>query len=711
MGLTFRNSPVYLPAAFASGLGSIVSQTVLIRVLLEIYTGNELVIGLVLCNWMMLTAAGAWLGSLWKGVRHNPPILLLLGISAFMPLLSALAFNLLRHVIFDPGIMLGFGQIFFSSLLILLPFCLMNGALFPLLVARAGVTGEKALPAVYASESAGSIAGGLISGLVLVLFLDNFESLMAVILFDLVVISAVLIVEQKIIKAVGTVVLAVACIAAWYAREPGKSARQAMYPGQEIIAEKDSPFGNVVVTKQYEQHSFFLNGGLIFSTQNVTSNEESVHFALLQRPWAMRVLAIGGDAAGIQREMLKYPGCHTDFVEENSRITELQQVYAGFACSPAFNVFNTDARLFMRNQDKRWDVILVNTGNATSISSNRFYTVEYFMLARERLSPGGVLMTSLPSTADYLGEESRGMHSSLHRTLSSVFKNVRIFPGGSDYFLASDSALHFRVGEAADSLGINNLYVNAGYFDEYSVKNRSARIMRNLDPSSPVNEDFLPVTCFFSVQHWLGLAGKGYYLILIVAGLILLLPLAIGRTTGRVIWVAGFTGASMEVLLLLAYQSLYGHIYQLTSVVFAVFMAGLAAAALFSGRIRSRPQTFYLKNQFVIAAWCLMVPVVLIMLRISGSSGFVLHAVIFALIFSVALLSGIQFLLSARLSAGAAAMVSGRSYAFDLFGAAAGALFVSALLLPLMGVVNVALCIAGLNFITALYLLLFRRKL
>ena len=46
----------------ALGISSIVTQLVVMRELLSVFQGNELVIGVIFGTWLFLTGAGSWLG-------------------------------------------------------------------------------------------------------------------------------------------------------------------------------------------------------------------------------------------------------------------------------------------------------------------------------------------------------------------------------------------------------------------------------------------------------------------------------------------------------------------------------------------------------------------------------------------------------------------------------------------------------------------------
>ena len=68
-----------------------------------------------------------------------------------------------------------------------------------------------------------------------------------------------------------------------------------------------SPYGSLVVTKSGGQLNFIENGAPLFSTENAEKVEETVHYAMAQRPHAVNVLLVSGGVSGTLQELLKYP--------------------------------------------------------------------------------------------------------------------------------------------------------------------------------------------------------------------------------------------------------------------------------------------------------------------------------------------------------------------------------------------------------------------
>ena len=87
------------------------------------------------------------------------------------------------------------------------------------------------------------------------------------------------------------------------------------YPRQHIVARANSPYGKLIVTESDGQFDFLENGIPITSTRDDQHVEETVHYAMAQRPEARRVLLVSGGISGTAREILKYGVRAVDYVE------------------------------------------------------------------------------------------------------------------------------------------------------------------------------------------------------------------------------------------------------------------------------------------------------------------------------------------------------------------------------------------------------------
>jgi len=87
-----------------------------------------------------------------------------------------------------------------------------------------------------------------------------------------------------------------------------------------------------------------------------------------------------------------------------------------------------------------------------------------------------------------------------------------------------------------------------------------------------------------------------------------------------------------------------------------------------------------------------------------------LHLAFLLPTFVIALLIGMEFSTASHLQKGTAASVASELYGIDLIGSAVGALLVTVILIPLLGIIRVSFVIGGLSFVSAIIALLNRKR-
>src|SRR5512137_693648 len=112
------------PALFVLGFSAIIAQLTLMRELLCVYSGNELVIGVVLGNWLLLTGLGAWGGRTAAGLKRFERVLDAgLLVLAVLPVATLIAIRTLRYLFFVRGATVEPTETVLSSLLLMMPYC------------------------------------------------------------------------------------------------------------------------------------------------------------------------------------------------------------------------------------------------------------------------------------------------------------------------------------------------------------------------------------------------------------------------------------------------------------------------------------------------------------------------------------------------------------------------------------------------------------
>ncbi len=528
-------------AFLVMGSSGIVAQILLLRELLVSFYGNELSIGIILANWLILEAFGCFL--LGKSIervmwRLEAYVGFQLLFSLFFPVAIYLT-RILKEIIgVTPGEGLGLLPILYSSFFILLPVSVLHGALFTFgcklysLVSREDAS---SISKVYVYETLGTIAGGVF---LTYLLIPNFGSLQ--IAFGVALLNIILCVwllgpfrrttepastrglagRALPCKILWFVSLAALGVFTWITFGPKAdqihqlSIRQ-QWPNQEVLHYQNSVYGNVVVTKKEAQYTFFSDGIPVISTPvpDITFVEEFAHIPLLAHPQPKDVLIISSGAGGLINEILKHPVERVDYTELDPLILEVVEKFyteltkAEFS-DPRVRIEYMDGRLFLKKSSYRYDLILVGPSLPSDLQVNRLFTKEFFWLAKEKLKEDGILAISLPGSLTYLSEELRKLNACILGTLKGVYPYVRIIPGDFNLFLASASGkvsqitpqeLNQRLAERALDV---KLLVPAHI--EYRLHPRWLKwFLSSLEGiEERRNEDFLPIGAFYALSYW-----------------------------------------------------------------------------------------------------------------------------------------------------------------------------------------------------------------
>jgi spermidine synthase len=702
---SFREGRDFFAPVFLLGLTSIAAQIILLREFLSFFYGNELILGLILANWMLLTALGAYLGkNAEHRIHHLAGVLHMMIWLAVLPFVLVFMMYYLRNIVFSQGAMVNLLQIYLSSLVLLLPFCLVSGLLFTLLSELTSRQYQRNLISrVYAWESFGSLVGGIVFNLVLIWFLKTFESLSLLIFLNMIFIFFVSWRCRCRRLMVLSVVLGLGVVCLNVLFNPDLKAREFLYRGHTVEYYKSSPYGNIVVTQKDEQINFYENQVLLFSSRQPTLDEESVHFPMIQHEDPKRVMLLSGGTPGVIHELLKYDIQRLDYVEINPWLLDAVRKYSDVYDDPRVRVINRDARLHIRTTGQKYDVVLIQLPEPSTVQLNRFYTRGFYQQLKDCLDEGAVVSFSVSGSANYMSEEERELNGSLFHTLKTAFSNVIIIPGTNLYYVASDNPVSYQVASMAERRNLKNDYVNPYYLDDALIQRRGEMLLQNLPQQFEVNRDFKPITYYLKVRQWLSYFEFNYWLPLLMAGFFILYILVRLHPVNLGMFSAGFAGASIEVVLLVAFQILYGYVYSMVGVIVTVFMAGLAAGTWYREKIIPGVSlTLYYRLLWVMGGYTLLLPLILLGMRHWSAPAFLLQAIFVVMMFAASMLTGMVFSLASQLRLRRWIITASEIYSVDLLGAGIGTFIVSVYLIPLLGLLNVLVVIAAVCLLAGL---------
>lgn len=739
-------------SVFALGFASLSAQIVFLRELMARFYGNELSLGIALGSWLFWNGAGSLLGGRIADRLRDPLRLFVFAPLLLAPLLPStlLAIRSVRPLLgLSPGQVIGFVRIFESAFAILAPFCLLNGCLFSF--ACAADARRRSLPAeglgiglVYAAEALGAVAGGLLTSLLLIRLLSPSALVSSLAGLPLAAGAALAFSRrgggaEKAILALAVLLFALVLGRSVPARLESASLRRE-WRGLGLERVENTPYGNLVLTAREGQVSLFENGILSFTRPDPAAAEEAVHFPLLMHPGPRRVLLIGGGMGGALEEILKYPTVEEAvYVEIDPGIVRLAETglkpgERAFLDDPRVEVVNTDGRRHLLSS-VRYDSIIVNLPDPFTAQINRFYTREFFALARRRLAPGGTLGIAASGAENYIGGELQNYLACLRATLASAFPHLVALPGETCRFVASDradwltadpAALEGRVRER----GLDLKYVRAYYLSDRLRPDRVAYLREKLGsaPRVSLNLDFRPLSYFYDLVFWSTYfrgEGEGWFTRLLARATslrwwwFLALPPAAfflsrlrrgGKAGGG--WVifpvfaSGFSEIVFQVVILLAFQIFYGSVYYKLGLIVSLFMAGLAAGGAAAVRLLpriARPRRLMLEVEGALCLYPLLLPAVFALAaRFPGLLPPALGEwVLFPLLPLVGgFIGGFQFSIAARIrlrGSFGAGRTAGAVYGADLLGSCLGALLVSAFLIPILGLFPTCLAASLLN--------------
>ncbi len=699
--------PAFLLGFLASGF-----QIYLLREFSVHFYGNEMTYGLVLGSWLLWGGLGSIFASRGK-VRSARFTSLLLTVVAVFPLCLA-ALRLSRfplHLL--PGEITGLSLIlpFALGLSLLINFPL--GMLFVLAVGD----DKENLSRVWIGESLGAALGGITVSLVLMPYFSNWRG--AALVGGAVAAASMMIPSRKK-KIAGLTLVFMILAAFWLFDLPSQRLFWKPFP---LLASRDTPYGKLQVIKFKEQVSLYSNGLPVFASGDTAAAEESVHFTVLQNPGGRRAVLIGGAAGGGLAEALKYPALRVDYVELDPEIVRLSLAFLPRKEKECFEnkrvrVFYKDGRAFLRASRDTYDFIILELPEPANAQVNRFYTREFFRLARARLSASGILAFRLPSSENYISPERQRFLATLYRTLEAVFPRVEVVPGESNVFLASGSPLTLdaeALSRRVESLGLRTIYVRRELLFSRLDPLRVDLLREKLSEApAAMNTDLEPLSYFYDSILWnsqfrsvevkllsaLSRIPRAWLLGIPLALVVSVLILIPGRRPGFVLLplvFLGFTQIVAEVMVLLWFETLYGSVYGRLALLLASFMAGLFAGAILGRHQRTVRRRRPLGLQLGIIVW---LAVLFFLLEERPP-----EALFYVFLLALGFLGGNQFITINRLFLERRSDF-GLGYGLDLLGSFVGAVAASSVLIPLAGLAGLALFLVALNLLGLTVMLL-----
>lgn len=518
-------------AVFITGAVTAVMQTLLIREMFTVVSGNEMIIGIMLAIWLAATAAGSVSTPRFTSENMNGMLMgLLLAFAAGLTGVRGI------RLLLQPGESLSPHLLVVSLLVCEAPGAFLGGVVFGYLTLRTrGVS-------VYRWEQAGSLAGLFGLSMAVMFFVPNYPIAAGILFF------CVPLFRGRVWRAVATTVLLLLLLS-------DQAAASWKYP-LKVDTITYAHEGETAVATVDGQKVTFVNGLLYATSYATPAVEQAVHvpLSMLRRPGNVLVI----NDYGQRKEAMKYEGAKVRCIRTDRLITD--------TCCP-YGVLEDEGGCY--------DAVLLGCGMPDNAAASRFFTHSFFKRMHQLTGDSGIFSFTLPFQTDFRDQREEVMRSVMLSTLRTVYRYVTVFPGEGYTFVASD----------LDRPLPDSCPVRTKYFQTMTLPSLTPERIRDANSVPAVNAVHTaahPRLLLAALDHYLEqfMLRWWMFVILPVAFVALLLPLFRSSMETASVGSSGLVTGIYSVALILLYQSLYGTVYARLSLLLLSLSTGFAAGCL-----------------------------------------------------------------------------------------------------------------------------------
>ncbi|WP_203364492.1 polyamine aminopropyltransferase [Bacillus sp. REN10] len=391
----------------------------------------------------------------------------------------------------------------------------LTGVELPVLIRKAneiGIALHKSTAKVLFSD----YAGGLIGGLLFLFLLRPYFGLVktAFIVAAINILTAIWITvkfrceltKYTVHLGAGIVFLLVIMAGILFGEEAAFHFEQKLYK-DPIVYSEQTAYQKIILTREDGDTRLYLDGQLQFSSADEHRYHETlVHPVMAAAERKERILVLGGGDGLAVRELLKYKEVSditlvdldpqmVKLADENHFLVDLNE---GSLKNNRVNIVHEDAFQFMEQAKGFYDVIIVDLPDPNNESLNKLYTLEFYSLLRNHLSPSGAIVVQ--ATSPVFAPE---VYWTIDRTIAAAglqTENLHVdIPsfGGWGFVLASRESIDLKTLE----IHSNTRYLTTGLLPSLSYfgKDEDARIegkdgtVQPIEPNTLIRPNLIEV--------------------------------------------------------------------------------------------------------------------------------------------------------------------------------------------------------------------------
>ncbi len=216
------------------------------------------------------------------------------------------------------------------------------------------------------------------------------------------------------------------------------------FKNDEYIAGINTHYGQLAVTRRQGQFNIYEQGSLLALSDNLQFNEEFIHAPIQFVENPKKILLAGSAWNGQLREALKYPDLTVSYAEADSELLPSIRNYLEPAEEKVLDSTrvihaDTDAMLYLTETGDKYDMILIDLPPPANYQLNRYYTEEFFRLAKAKLNREGAFAFALPYGENKLSRGELDLINSVFGAFSAAFPANLLLPGQKLIFLGLNS--------------------------------------------------------------------------------------------------------------------------------------------------------------------------------------------------------------------------------------------------------------------------------
>ncbi len=635
--------------ALFMGFSASMIQVLLIREILNLCRGNELIIGMIFASWFL----GIYAGARFKPSDERRILERRVLCSMFLlPVLSVISiYSALMVQLFIPrltGTFYSFSTELLFALIFTLPAGFFVGFFFPPLVSLISLEiKEKSGAAIYYFESIGSFAGGIIFSFILV---ELVNPLFIIFMLLFLAIAFISFYKKRALLPLAVIPLILIIYSNKIESKVFAYVWDKVHTGK-LIKYQRTKYGLISVQSSGDMLSVFNDGILLYSIPDTYEARGIFHLIRSLRRGHNKIALIGSGPGSLLNNLLRTDIEKLYYFESDPELWQLllpfvQKFYTGYD-NIKLNVSHQDFKHFLKtnkNGQLKFDMIICLAPQPDNIMLNRFYTKEFYSLCKEHLSDRGIIIAGMAGFGNYISNEFRDYIASIYSAFINEFplnmktsgetmymigaRTKGILPENTNSLIAgyvksiqADNIKYEK--EIVENFSPDELQM---FFETTQIKYFDEVIVPHIDNVNP-NSDMKPeahwkniVFDAFREQSLLYTATRYYVLIPIIA--LFLMGVTFGGIrrkygpfsvrAGLLAYLTGFISISTMLILVLLYQNSQGIVYYRLALINAIFMLGLASGSF----VFNRKQILKLPYIFIAIGFALITILVIALLEL-----------------------------------------------------------------------------------------------